>query len=151
VKTSTFESVQEIAVPLATVFPFFADPRNLETITPPWLQFRILTPGAIQMRPGALIDYRIRIRGIPVRWRTGITVWDPPHRFVDRQIRGPYRLWVHEHTFSEENGATKMRDRVEYAVPGGEIIRRLLVAPDVERIFRYRRAVLERVFANREA
>jgi ligand-binding SRPBCC domain-containing protein len=147
-KTYRVESVQEVQRPLAIVFPFFADPRNLETITPPWLSFKILTPGTIEMRPGTLIDYRIRIRGIPVRWQTEITAWEPPHRFVDRQLRGPYRLWIHEHTFSESNGVTTMRDCVEYAVPGGEIVRRLFVAPDIERIFAYRRSVLERVFAD---
>lgn len=132
------------------MFPFFADARNLERITPPWLRFRILTPGPIEMRVGALIDYRLRIRGVPVRWRTRIAAWEPPHRFVDEQVRGPYRRWVHEHTFEPTDGGTLCRDRVEYAVPGGALIARLLVRPDVERIFAYRRAVLASLFPPQE-
>ena len=146
-RTSVFEAVQQFDRPLASVFPFFADARNLEKITPDWLRFQILTGSTIEMRAGANIEYRIRIRGIPVRWRTEISVWEPPHRFVDRQIRGPYRLWIHEHTFAEAGGVTTMRDRIEYAVPGGEIVRRLLVAPDIERIFDYRRITLAKAFA----
>jgi ligand-binding SRPBCC domain-containing protein len=128
------------------VFPFFADARNLERITPPWLRFRILTPGPIEMREGALIDYRLRIRGVPVRWRTRIAAWEPPYRFVDEQVRGPYRRWVHEHTFEATDGGTLCRDRVRYAVPGGALVARALVRPDVERIFAYRRDVLTALF-----
>ncbi|MFZ5787076.1 MAG: SRPBCC family protein, partial [Acidobacteriota bacterium] len=128
--------------PREEVFPFFADARNLERITPPWLRFRILTPGPIGMREGALIDYRLRIHGVPVRWRTRIAAWEPPFRFVDEQVRGPYRSWVHEHLFDAVDGGTLCRDRVEYAVPGGAVVARLLVRPDTERIFAYRREVL---------
>lgn len=132
--------------PRDVVFPFFANARNLETITPPWVQFEILTPGDIEMRPGALIDYRIRIHGIPVRWRTEITVWEPPYRFVDVQRRGPYRRWVHTHTFEEHPDGTRCLDHVEYAVWGGTLIHRLFVRRDVQRIFQYRTEVLNRLF-----
>jgi ligand-binding SRPBCC domain-containing protein len=99
------------------------------------------------MARGALIDYRLRINGIPVRWRTEISAWDPPVRFVDRQLRGPYRWWIHEHEFIEIDGGTLMRDRVEYGVLGGAIVNRLLVQRQVERIFGYRRRILEKHFA----
>jgi ligand-binding SRPBCC domain-containing protein len=137
-----FESSQELPAPPETVFPFFADATNLETITPPWLRFRVTTPAPIEMREGARIDYRLRIHGIPVRWRSEITDWDPPHRFVDRQLRGPYRRWIHTHTFTKTAIGTRVQDEVEYAVPGGALVERMFVRPDVERIFAYRRETL---------
>ena len=93
------------------------------------------------MRVGTFIDYKLRLHGIPVHWRTEITEWEPPHRFVDRQIRGPYRQWIHTHTFEEKDGGTLVRDRVQYSVPGGwlePLIHRLFVARNVAEIFRYR-------------
>lgn len=126
------------------VFAFFADAGNLELLTPPWLNFSILTPQPIPMREGTRIQYRLRLHGVPLRWESEITCWEPPLRFVDEQRRGPYRLWVHEHRFEEEKGGTRVSDRVRYAVPGGELINRLFVAPDLNRIFRYRqRKMLE--------
>lgn len=140
---------QEIPVAIDRVFAFFADAANLEAITPPLLRFRILTPRPIEMKPGALIDYRLRIRGVPVRWRTRISIYEPPHRFVDEQLRGPYRQWVHEHTFeSTPSGGTRMRDIVRYElprVPGSSIVHRLMVRPDLERIFDYRREAIGRL------
>jgi len=132
--------------PREEVVPFFANAANLERLTPPWLTFRLLTPTPIEMRAGALIDYRLRVRGVPLRWRTRIAVWEPPDRFVDEQLRGPYRLWVHEHTFAEADGGTLCRDDVRYAVPGGALVDRWLVRPDIERIFAYRREVLSGLF-----
>lgn len=132
--------------PLASVFPFFADAGNLERITPAWVNFKILTPGPIEMRSGALIDYRIRIRGVPVGWQTRITAWDPPRRFEDVQVRGPYVLWEHEHTFEEVDGGTLCRDRVRYRAPLGFILHSLLVDRDVRRIFEYRQSRLAEVF-----
>lgn len=96
--------------PRAEVFDFFADAWNLEQITPPWLKFQVITPRPIEMHSGALIDYRLRLHGLPIRWRTEIRDWDPPFRFTDRQVRGPYRYWVHEHTFADEGDETLMRD-----------------------------------------
>src|SRR3954468_23005074 len=96
--------------PVTEVFMFFAEPGNLETLTPPWLRFHILTPQPILMRAGARIDYRLRVHGLPVRWQSEITAWEPPVRFVDEQRRGPYRVWVHEHTFEEGDGGTEVRD-----------------------------------------
>ena len=129
-----------------TVFSFFADARNLEAITPPWLNFRILTPAPITMRAGARIDYRLRVHGFPVKWKTEISAWEPPFRFVDRQLRGPYRQWIHTHTFEEKDGGTLCRDLVEYAVLGGRFIEWLLVRRDVEKIFAYRRDAMRARF-----
>lgn len=147
----TYELQTEVRVPgaLERVFAFFADAGNLELLTPPWLSFRILTPRPIEMRVGALIDYRISLRGFPMRWRSEITAWDPPLRFVDEQRRGPYRLWVHEHSFRQEGSAVVVRDHVRYAVPGGPGLERLvhaaLVRPDLDRIFRYRVDAMNRL------
>ena len=142
----TFTDELWLPRPLASVFPFFADAYNLETLTPPWVNFKILTPRPIAMHAGAKIDYRIRIHGIPVRWRTEITAWEPPHQFKDVQLRGPYRQWIHTHEFEARDGGTLCRDRVEYAVWGGPLINRLMVRGDVEKIFRYRRETLQRLF-----
>jgi ligand-binding SRPBCC domain-containing protein len=140
------ETEQTFRKPLVDVFPFFAEARNLEAITPPWLHFRILTPGTIEMRVGTLIDYRLRLHGVPFRWRTEITAWEPPYRFVDEQIRGPYRLWVHEHRFTVENGRTVVRDTVRFAAWGGPLLMRAFVVPRVERIFRHRHGKLDEIF-----
>jgi len=145
-KTFSYEDELVLPVPLDRVFSFFADARNLEKLTPPWLRFEVLSEGPITMAPGTLIDYRIHWRGIPLRWRTEIEAWEPPHRFVDRQIRGPYRLWRHEHLFINRGNDTSIIDRVEYAPLGGAIAQRLVVARDVQRIFAYRHEVLRRDF-----
>jgi ligand-binding SRPBCC domain-containing protein len=128
------------------VFPFFADALNLQALTPPWLHFEILTPGPIEMKAGTLIEYKLRIRGVPVRWQSEISAWEPPYRFVDEQRRGPYRHWIHEHTFEESEGGTLCRDHVRYAVRGGGLVHRALVKPDLMRIFAYRRERLAELF-----
>ena len=138
-----------LAAPLPDVFPFFADARNLEALTPPWLHFEISNPSPIEMRTGTLIDYRLRVHGLPLRWRSEITAWDPPHRFVDEQRRGPYRAWRHEHRFTAEGGGTLVEDDVTYAVLGGAIVDRLLVRRDLQRIFAFRREALRAVFPTR--
>ncbi|GDY23777.1 cyclase [Verrucomicrobiota bacterium] len=143
-----FQTELWLPLPPEDLFPFFADAGNLDAITPPWLHFHIVTPPPIVMREGTLIDYRLRVRGIPAHWRTRINAWQPPHRFVDEQVRGPYRQWIHEHTFAARDGGTLARDVVRYAVPFDFIAHRWLVRPDVEKIFRYRAAALQRRFGD---
>jgi ligand-binding SRPBCC domain-containing protein len=132
--------------PIDEVFEFFGDARNLERLTPGFLNFKILTPQPIVMRPGTMIDYRISLRGLPMRWRSEITEWNPPYSFVDEQRKGPYRTWVHRHTFAEEAGGTRVTDDVDYDVLGGALVHTLFVKRDLERIFNYRLAVLGRLF-----
>jgi len=130
-----------LAHPIGRVFEFFSRAENLEQITPPWLAFRILTPPPIELREGALIEYALRVRGLPMRWVSRITHWNPPHRFTDIQERGPYRLWEHTHSFVEVEGVTEMTDTVRYALPFGplgELAHRLVVARDLRSIFDYR-------------
>jgi hypothetical protein len=141
----SFDSEQWISRPLGEVFPFFADPRNLETITPPWLRFELKARGNLEMRRGLKIDYRLRLRGIPFSWQSEITVWDPPVRFVDEQVRGPYGLWRHDHRFEEKDGRTLVRDHVDYAVPGGWLVQKLVVRREVDKIFEFRRRTLEKI------
>jgi ligand-binding SRPBCC domain-containing protein len=128
------------------VFPFFGDALNLEAITPPWLGFRVVSPQPIEMAPGALIEYRLKLHRVPIRWRTTIAVWDPPRRFVDVQVSGPYRMWHHTHDFVPvPGGGTLIRDTVRYALPLGplgEAAHRLFVRRDLERIFDFRRDVV---------
>lgn len=145
----TFKSELWLPRPRDTVYPFFADARNLEAITPPWLGFRILTPDPIELRVGTRIDYRLRVHGFPLYWQTEITAWEPPFRFVDEQRRGPYRQWIHTHTFEEKDGGTLCRDEVEYAVPGGRFIHWLIVRREVEKIFAYRSTALREIFPPR--
>lgn len=144
-----FELIREqtIDAGLDVVFAFFADARNLEELTPPWLNFEIITPDPIDMAAGTRIDYRLRVHGIPVRWQSEITVWEPMRRFVDEQRRGPYQQWIHLHEFEEVDGGTRVRDHVRYAVPGGALVHRLFVAPDLEKIWDYRARKLNQLFA----
>lgn len=122
------------------MFAFFSNPQNLEELTPDWLHFEILTPMPVEMAAGTCIDYRLRWYGIRLRWRSEIAAWEPPGRFVDRQIRGPYRVWIHEHSFADLNGGTLVGDTVEYATRGGGgiLIDKWLVGRDLDRIFTYR-------------
>ncbi len=115
----TLERSTWIPRPVEEVSRFFSDVANLERITPPELRFRILTPLPVEIRHGALIDYRLSLFGVPFDWRTEITCWEPPHRFVDTQLSGPYRQWIHLHEFTPERGGTRMRDRVDYVLPLG--------------------------------
>ena len=126
----------------AEVFPFFADAGNLEAITPPWLRFEVVTPRPIEMRPGALIEYRLVLHGLPIAWLTRIEEWEPGVRFVDMQMAGPYRLWHHTHEFrAHPDGGTVMTDTVRYALPLGPLgalAHHVVVRRDVERIFEFR-------------
>lgn len=150
--TQVIEREQLVERELPEVFEFFSRARNLEALTPPWLSFSVLTPEPIEMQPGTLIDYRLRLHGVPLRWRTLIEAWEPGRRFVDRQLRGPYQLWHHTHTFEPVSGGTLVGDRVRYAIPlgpAGRLADRLFVARDLERVFEFRRQAVLRLLGPR--
>lgn len=136
--THVLERAQQVPVELERAFEFFADPHNLAEITPPWLHFRIVEVPK-RARRGALIRYRLRIKGVPVRWLTEITEWRPPRTFTDVQLSGPYRLWEHTHRLTPRAGGTEIFDHVRYRVPGGALVDRVLVRPLLIEIFDYRR------------
>jgi ligand-binding SRPBCC domain-containing protein len=144
-KIHILRSTLWVPQPPAAVFPFFADAYNLQALTPPWLSFQVLTPPPIELRQGALIDYRLRVHGLPLRWRTRIVRFEPPFAFADEQLRGPYRRWHHEHTFAARDGGTELGDRVELIAPGGPLaplLFRWLIRGDVQRIFEYRLQIM---------
>jgi ligand-binding SRPBCC domain-containing protein len=144
----TLERKQRLPRKPGEVFPFFESPENLARITPPWLNFRILTPGPIEMKVGTVIDYTIRWLGIPVRWKTLITAHEPPWRFVDEQIKGPYSLWHHTHLFAETDSGTEMTDSVRYALPGGpvgDVAHAMIVRRQLNAIFNYRAEAISRM------
>lgn len=150
--TYLIQREQWVSAPLEKVFEFFSDASNLEVLTPPWLKFRIVTPTPIAMHTGAKIEYRIDWRVVPIRWQTEIVEWSPPHRFVDLQLRGPYKLWHHTHTFASVDGGTLVRDIVRYALPLGPIgslAHKLAVRRDVERVFDYRAERIAALFGDR--
>jgi len=148
VRYHTLRREQRLPRPPSDVFPFFADAGNLEAITPPWLGFRIITPRPIPMAAGTLIEYRLRLRGLPLAWLTRIETWEPGERFVDVQLAGPYALWHHTHEFAPDGvGGTVMRDTVRYALPYwplGELAHALVVRRDLARIFDFRREEVAR-------
>jgi uncharacterized protein (TIGR01777 family) len=143
---SRLHKTQWIARPPEEVFPFFADATNLERITPPWLHFQVLNPD-VDMHCGTIINYKLHLHGVPLRWQSEIVEWEPPYRFVDMQRRGPYSLWIHEHRFEPHNGGTIVHDDIQYSAPGGALLRDLLIAPDLDSIFSYRKERLEQYFA----
>lgn len=137
-------------LPIAKVFDFFADAGNLERITPPELNFQIITPQPINIHEGTLIDYKLKLRGIPMKWRTEISVWEPPFRFVDQQLRGPYRQWIHTHTFTELSPTqTLMEDEVRYRLPFEPLgdIAHFFVKGELAYIFDYRQKVVAEMLA----
>jgi ligand-binding SRPBCC domain-containing protein len=139
------EREQRLALPPERCFELFAEARNLEAMTPPWLRFRVVSPGAVEMGPGALIEYRLVLHLVPIRWLTRIEVWEPPRRFVDVQLRGPFAEWEHTHEFQPLNGSTLVRDRIRYRQrlgPLGALAELLFVRRDLERIFDYRREAI---------
>lgn len=148
-----YEFTQETIIqhPIDEVFAFFSNAENLERITPPFLGFRILTPKPIQMAEGTLIDYKLRIHGIPIRWRTHISEWNPPHAFTDEQLKGPYQQWIHRHSFESIDGgtATRMRDHVRYSIFAGKLVH-FMVKKDIQGIFEHRTQVMESLFPGRE-
>ncbi len=135
--------------PLSEVFEFFSNAENLNKITPPDMQFKILTPLPIIIKKGTLIDYKIKVNGIPFNWQTEITEWEPNKRFIDKQLKGPYRVWIHEHTFEEKDGKTIMNDHVQFLSPGWflePIINKLFIEKKVKGIFAYREKILTNLF-----
>lgn len=148
----TLEREQWVPSSLQVVFAFFADAGNLEVLTPDWLRLQILTPQPITMQPGTLIDYRLRWHGVPLRWRTEITHWQPPHHFEDLQLKGPYRLWRHTHIFEAVEDGTRIVDRVQYGLPFGvlgRIAHAVSVRRNVEQIFDYRDAKVRELLGKR--
>lgn len=142
-----FTQTQTINRPIEDVFAFFSDVHNLGRITPPWIDFKVVTPDPIEMRKGAVIDFKLRLHGIPLKWQTEITLWDPPHTFIDEQRKGPYRVWIHTHSFTGENGRTHMTDHVRYVSIGGVVVQKLFVAPDIRKIFAFRKNTLHHIFS----
>ena len=142
---------QDLPRPRSEVFSFFADPANLQRLTPPWLHFEVITPGPLPRGENAVFEYQLRVRGLSIRWRTLIEAFDEGSRFVDRQITGPYALWHHTHLFEDlPGGGTRITDRVRYRVGwgfAGRIATALWVRRDIERIFAYRKQVLEELFS----
>ena len=134
-----FQTEMFVDKPIDKVFEFFADPSNLEELTPPWLNFNIVSPEPLGIGLGAIIDYKLRVHRVPISWQSEITKWDPPSLFVDLQNKGPYRHWEHTHEFRQSGERTLVRDTVSYKVPGGSIVDRLLIRRDLKRIFGYRR------------
>jgi ligand-binding SRPBCC domain-containing protein len=146
-RVHVLEREQFVPTPRDTTFRFFANARNLEVITPPWLSFRVVTAGEIEMREGTTLDYRIRVLGIPMTWRSLISRWEPGVAFVDQMLEGPYRWWHHLHTFEDREGGTILRDRVEYAVPYGPlapVAHALFVRRRLAQIFDFRRDTIAR-------
>ncbi len=145
----TYSSEQTLPVPRPEVFSFFSDPANLELLTPDYLSFELDMDGPVEMDEGALLSYQLSLRGIPFSWTSRVEVWEPPERFVDVQLKGPYRSWRHEHVFHEVDGGTRVEDHVEYEVPGwflAPLINWMFVSGDVEYIFSYRQQKLEERF-----
>jgi ligand-binding SRPBCC domain-containing protein len=150
VSVQHLEREQFVARPLPEVFEFFSQARNLEALTPPWMRFNVLTPEPIEMRAGTLIDYRLQVHGVPIRWTSRIENWEQDERFVDRQVRGPYKLWHHTHEFAERDGGTLVRDHVRYELPYGPlgtIAGTLFVNRDLDRIFAFRHDAVARLIA----
>ncbi len=147
------ERKQIIERPCAEVFKFFADAGNLERITPPELNFHIITPQPIDIKKGALIDYQLKLRGIPITWKTEITQWNPPFDFVDSALKSPYKQWIHLHTFEEgASGETIMKDLVRYRLPLEPLgdLAHWYVKKELKYIFDYRYKVIEEIFQSKE-
>jgi ligand-binding SRPBCC domain-containing protein len=147
--TRTLKRTTIINRSLGVVFDFFSKAENLNKLTPSNLHFKILSPLPVKMQPGTLIDYQLRLMGVPFKWQTEITVWEPPHRFIDIQKKGPYKLWIHEHIFEEKEGKTIMYDLIEYKFPGGifeSFIHHFFVKKGLQNIFGYREKTCMEIF-----
>ena len=150
-KTFEINIKQHINKPLEVVFEFFSKPENLEMITPESLSFNMLTPTPVKMEKGSLIDYTIRLFGIPIHWRTLISDYEPPFRFVDQQIKGPYTFWHHTHTFQAIEGGVEIIDKVKYSLPLGwlgTLVHSIWVRKDLEKIFDHRKTVIQNYFGS---
>jgi len=144
-----FRAQQFVPRPLLEVFDFFSKAENLQRLTPPWLHFRILNVDPTPVQAGTLIEYSLRWRIFPLHWTTEIVEWNPPTRFVDVQLKGPYKLWHHQHGFIAENNGTRITDQVQYLLPFsvlGRIAHQLKVRRDIEHIFQYRKQVVDQLF-----
>lgn len=151
-KERLLKRVQWLPKPISEVFPFFADAKNLERITPPWLNFRITYQSMPTITRGCIFKYRLKVHGFPVYWTTEIKEWDENKSFVDFQMKGPYSLWHHTHTFVSKDGGTEMTDLVRYRLPFGplgDLVAGYFVEKDVEEIFDYRFKVIEEIFSSR--
>lgn len=149
-KRYTLRREQIIEKPRAEIFSFFEKPENLAKITPPSMRFKVLTPGPITMAAGALIDYTITIFGVRRRWTTQIAAYDPPHGFIDVQLRGPYSFWRHVHRFEDVAGGTRVSDNIEYIVPYGllgRLVHAIFIKRQLECIFDYRARKIRDIFA----
>ena len=152
--THLIEREQLVPAELDEVFAFFSQARNLQDLTPPWLHFEVLTPEPIEMCRGRLIDYRLRLHRVPLRWTSLIEAWAPQRSFVDRQLRGPYRLWHHTHEFEPAAGGTQVRDRVRYDLPLGplgQLAHASFVRRDLERVFAFRHQAMIRLLGGGQA
>ncbi|GAC1437817.1 MAG: SRPBCC family protein [Terriglobales bacterium] len=144
-----FHAEQFVPRPLAEVFEFFSKAENLQQLTPPWLHFRIISVNPQPVVQGTLIQYCLRWRIFPISWTTEIRQWNPPHEFVDVQLKGPYKLWHHRHRFVSEAGGTRIIDEVQYALPFGflgRVAHALKVKQDVKTIFAFREEAVRRLF-----
>lgn len=145
-QTFVLERETTIAQPIESVFSFFSDASNLEFLTPSWLKFKILTESPMFMGSGTKIDYELKLHGIPINWQSAITSWDPPHKFIDEQTKGPYTQWVHVHEFVESQNGILIKDMVEYQVVGGLFTNVSYVSLQLNRIFDYRQKRMEEFF-----
>jgi ligand-binding SRPBCC domain-containing protein len=145
------EASQFLSYPRDQLFEFFSDASNLQSLTPAWLHFSVVTPPPIHIAAGTVIDYRLRVHGVPIRWQSCISVWEPPWRFIDEQTHGPYRRWHHQHVFEPTDGGTLCRDTVDYEVYGGSLINTLFVRPDLFKIFAFRQSRLRELFPDPDA
>jgi ligand-binding SRPBCC domain-containing protein len=148
-KIHTLRCEMVVSKSVAETFSVFEDPHNLAKITPSWLNFRVTTPGRIEMRKGTEINYRIKWVGVPINWKTLITQYEPPFLFVDEQVKGPYSLWRHRHTFKPASDGTLVGDQVEYSLPlgpVGELAHGVVVRRQLLGIFRFRQEELKKLF-----
>ena len=149
IQPHVFRAEQLVARPLNEVFGFFSRAENLQELTPPWLHFHILSVDPRPIRKGTLIRYSLRWRIFPINWTTEIVEWDPPHGFVDLQLKGPYQLWRHQHRFVAEGNSTRILDEIEYRLPFGvfgKLAHAIKVRRDVEGIFDYRKRAVDKRF-----